>query len=42
MIAKFGGFLGRKSNKDPGPGQIWIGLRRLSDFMIAYEFFMSN
>lgn len=42
MIAKFGGFLGRKSDKDPGPGQIWIGLRRLSDFMIAYEFFMSS
>lgn len=38
MIASFGGFLGRKSDGEPGPEQIWIGLRRLADFTLAYRF----
>ena len=31
MIARLGGFLGRKSDKHPGPSTIWRGLQRLQD-----------
>jgi len=39
MLAKLGGFLGRKSDKDPGLKVIWIGLSRLNDITEAYEIF---
>ena len=37
IIASFGGFLGRKSDGEPGPEQIWTGLKRVSDFVLTYK-----
>lgn len=37
IVAGFGGFLNRKSDKDPGIKTMWIGLQRLRDFIFAYE-----
>lgn len=39
MVAKLGGFLGRKSDGDPGSQVMWIGLQRMRDFTIAWEAF---
>lgn len=39
MIAQLGGFLGRKSDGDPGPQVMWIGLQRLRDFTLAWKTF---
>jgi len=36
MIAKLGGFIGRKSDKDPGPTTIWRGLQRLRDIAATW------
>lgn len=36
-IAKLGGFLARKSDGEPGPKTIWLGLKKLHDFTIAIE-----
>jgi hypothetical protein len=41
MIARLGGFLCRKSDGYPGPKVMWIGLQRMKDFTIAWEFFRS-
>ncbi|MCP4700023.1 MAG: IS4 family transposase, partial [Gammaproteobacteria bacterium] len=35
MLARFGGFLGRKHDGFPGPMCIWTGLQRLRDFVLA-------
>lgn len=37
MIAKLGGFLGRKSDGEPGVQSLWTGMRRLMDFTLAYR-----
>ncbi len=37
MIASLGGFLGRKSDGDPGAQTIWIGLQRTKDFVVEME-----
>jgi len=37
MVARFGGFLGRKRDGEPGIKSMWIGLRRLADFTKAFE-----
>lgn len=37
MIASLGGFLGRKSDGEPGPKPIWIGLQRMRDFTLAWQ-----
>ena len=39
MIATFGGFLNRKSDKEPGIKTMWIGIQRMRDFAFAFEFF---
>ena len=39
MIAKLGGFLGRKSDKYPGAKVMWIGMQRMRDFSLAWETF---
>ena len=36
LIAKLGGFLGRKGDKSPGVKTIWRGLRRLNDIVAMY------
>ena len=35
LIAGWGGYLGRKHDGPPGPKAIWIGLKRLEDFIHA-------
>lgn len=37
QIARLGGFLGRKGDKEPGVKVLWRGLRRLTDFVLAYR-----
>ena len=37
MIASMGGFLARKSDGEPGPQTIWIGLQRTRDFVLALD-----
>ena len=39
MIAKLGGYQGRKCDGPPGPKTIWIGLQRMRDFAIAWAAF---
>jgi hypothetical protein len=41
LISEFGGHLGRKSDKPPGPKIMWVGMQRLRDFTIAWEAFHS-
>lgn len=38
-IAKLGGFLGRKSDGEPGVKVLWRGFRRLQDLAIMWELF---
>jgi hypothetical protein len=42
MVATLGGFLGRKSDREPGTQTIWRGLERLMDFTIAFRMFFSS
>lgn len=42
MIAKLGGFLGRKSDKYPGAKVMWVGMQRMKDFSLAWETFHST
>jgi transposase len=35
IIARFGGYLNRKNDPEPGPASIWNGLHRLRDFIKA-------
>lgn len=37
MIAQLGGFLGRKSDGEPGPQTLWRGLRRLHDIAKGWQ-----
>jgi len=37
MIASLGGFLGRKSDKEPGTTTLWRGLQRLDDMVSFYR-----
>lgn len=37
VIAGFGGFLGRKSDGEPGAKTLWIGLQRVMDFAIGIQ-----
>jgi len=39
LIAKLGGYQGRKQDGPPGPKAMWIGLQRMRDYAIAYESF---
>ncbi|MEO6594724.1 MAG: IS4 family transposase [Planctomycetota bacterium] len=42
MVAALGGFLGRKSDGEPGTETVWRGLERLMDFTIAFRMFVSS
>jgi hypothetical protein len=42
MIAKLGGFLGRKSDGYPGSKVMWRGIQRMQDFTQAWEIFHSK
>lgn len=37
MVAKLGGFLGRKSDGEPGTKSLWLGLQRLDDLAAMYK-----
>ena len=39
LVAKFGGYLNRKNDRQPGPTAIWIGLQRLRDFIRATQIY---
>jgi len=38
MVASLGGFLGRKSDGDPGTKSLWLGLQRLDDLVAMWKF----
>jgi hypothetical protein len=39
MVAKLGGFLGRKSDGESGPKVMWIGIQKMRGFTLAWETF---
>lgn len=39
MIARLGGYLGRKSDGPPGPKVMWIGMQRMADYAQAWKIF---
>lgn len=39
LLAQLGGYNGRKSDGPPGPGAIWMGMRRCFDFAAAWLLF---
>jgi len=39
MVARLGGFLGRKSDGEPGAQVLWIGIQRLDDLTSMYRVF---
>jgi len=39
MVARLGGFLGRKSDGEPGAQALWIGIQRLDDITNMYRVF---
>ena len=41
MVAGLGGFLGRKSDGDPGTKSLWIGLQRLDDLAGMWRVLMA-
>jgi len=42
MVAALGGFLGRKSDGEPGTQTMWRGLQRLDDITATYRIFTAN
>ena len=42
VLAQLGGYNARKNDLAPGPQQIWIGVRRMTDFAIAWSVFQEN
>lgn len=42
MVARLGGFLGRKSDGDPGTQTLWLGLQRLDDIAAAFGIFLGH
>lgn len=42
MIASLGGFLGRKSDGEPGTQTLWLGLQRLDDITDTWKIFNDN
>ena len=41
-IAKLGGYLGRKSDPNPGPKAMWVGINKLANYADAWELFGPN
>jgi len=42
MLATLGGFLGRKSDGDPGTKSLWLGIQRLDDIAATWKFMALN
>jgi len=39
MLAELGGYNNRSSDPPPGPQAIWVGIRRMADYAIAWNAF---
>jgi hypothetical protein len=39
MLAQLGGYNNRKHDHPPGPQAIWVGIRRMTDFALAWNAF---
>ena len=39
LLAGLGGHDGRQGDPPPGPQAIWVGIRRMTDFAIAWQSF---
>jgi hypothetical protein len=39
LIAELGGYNGREHDGPPGPKSLWIGIRRMTDFALAWSTF---
>ena len=39
LLTQLGGYNNRAKEPPPGPQPIWIGLRRMADFALAWESF---
>lgn len=42
VLAQLGGYNARRTDAPPGPQHIWIGLRRMTDFAIAWAVFQEQ
>jgi hypothetical protein len=42
MVASLGGFLGRKSDGEPGTQSLWLGIQRLDDIAATWKFMALN
>ncbi len=42
MVSSMGGFLGRKSDGEPGTQALWLGLQRLEDITDTWKIFNTN
>jgi hypothetical protein len=42
MVASLGGFLGRKSDGEPGTKSLWLGIQRLDDIAVTWKFMALN
>jgi hypothetical protein len=42
MVASLGGFLGRKSDGEPGTKSLWLGLQRLDDITASWKIFVPH
>lgn len=42
MVASLGGFLGRKSDGEPGTKSLWLGIQRLDDIAATWKFMALN
>jgi hypothetical protein len=42
MVARLGGFLGRKCDGEPGTQTLWLGLQRLDDLTAMYQIVIST
>jgi hypothetical protein len=42
MVATLGGFLGRKSDGEPGTKTLWLGLQHLDDLTTMWTFMAEN
>jgi len=42
MVASLGGFLGRRSDAEPGTKSLWLGIQRLDDIAATWKFMALN
>ncbi len=42
VLAQLGGYNARKKDRPPGPQHVWGGVRRMTDFAIAWAAFQEN